>query len=141
MKKNPCNAVTQKSSGEDIGGIMKGQVDPGPADESGHNIEDSLELREALRKERRHHKRMDGMGAREAGVQDFSGALRKFVGRPKKVNRSGPTNKIFEPISDCRLDGIQENEDSKNLYPSAHNPVGKNEDNHRNMVSEMGEPW
>ena len=71
MKENLCDSITQKSSCNDIRGIMKAQVDSSPCDEASKNEKGDSISGKPVGQKSSHHKCVDGMTTGEAGVKNF----------------------------------------------------------------------
>jgi len=80
------------------------------------------------------------MSAGETGIQNLTRTLGELRSHFQEQKWSLTSNEKFETIDDGRLDGIKKNKTTENFSLFGYNPAKNNEENKREMASEIGEP-
>jgi hypothetical protein len=122
MEEKFCDSVTQEAAYNDVGGIMKAQIDSSPSDQSRDDEEDPSVFWEPCGQKGRHHKCTGGVSTGKARVENFSLTFGKLSDRFQKYQWPLTIDEKFNAVDHCGLNGIEKKEIEKNFFSLRQKP-------------------
>ena len=122
MEKKFCDSVTQEPTYNDVGGIMKAQIDSGPCDQPRDDEEDQSIFWKPCGQKGGYHKCTEGVSTGKARVKNFSLTLGKLSDRFQKYQWPLTIDEKFNAVDDCGLNSIEKKEIEENLFSLRQKP-------------------